>query len=1228
MHTDFKWTLHAAKKNSKVNNNPFVWLNIGKGVKGPEVKGHVTYYHPYKTSCVEGEIEPVWNQDKLCNCEFDIEDFRFEEGLDIKVYDQNLSKGNVLIGECKLNLHRMESRIGETVEFLSYLKDSHLSGTDSVKTTGRVKITCKAIPYKLHDLTGIETYQGNYAHDHEYGRGKFTFKEGTHADVIYDEAGVCVSCIKYMEKDGPNQLEMAGADTGEDYGVAAYAAMAPTSEKSLLSHWFHTSHDNNDIEGSHKRAHDELKEKGIKSDHSFTPLSMMNYMAELKKSSNSVFHVGHNLGYEPDTLSTNSGYKSIVKEHQIIHLMHGRGKYRYPNGDFYEGDFKDDLRDGYGSYIYANGDKYAGQWANDYKDGTGTMVFTNGDHYEGQWRFNKRHGRGKLTFKNGQVYEGYYRDDQRCGYGVMKYPSGDVYAGHWKTNMKHRFGVFKYVNGDMYIGEFKNNLRHGQGKFVRHLEPSYKPYPIGTICFYSNDFTPGNDPPNLAKEGSSGWYSRSENDNSIVIMKLEPPQKIHRYSLTSGNESSGRNPKAWEIWGLPLDAKKMELLHQVEDKFNGTLSTKSFLIENTGDTLYKILEFRCVAVEKRGSGCQLSKIKLEFLTTGEYYEGEYKDDLPNGFGVYQSPEGVVTEAHFENGEPYVEDDAKICGEGGLFDPAGVYSSITDVPSCDKFGIDTPQFCLDFLQHLYELIDHFFDELHTGEHHALAAAVHPRRVLAYPRGSCPSTMPASPTESKIVSPHMSPHDSTASSPPEGGGRIKHRIIPRPTSAPDYSSPEVMQPKPNVMVASSEGMHTQEPIGKSLKPIGAPGLLETATEAPISINISIIDNKTAATEEHSREEEGSVVIKEGEGETSYYVENGLRHALSAPDENGYRHDMLDDEEEGMFDFIFYMLQWKKPRPKYFVRGTIVQEDLLLPEDPPDQKTMGELANSTGESEGKFSEESRVDTPLKTFGSLFAFSKTQKAKQTEVTFKTDMTSLSGTIEEAPHTPSRAATAPPIPTEGKLGAFTSALRRAKNPPPPQNNAHILTLDRDFRQESQYVPEPVGVIAGSSKEVSSSRNTPRYENESTPLFDWTFGFGSNAEETKSEPVDEGTKAAFTMTVSSHDQSPTVDATIPSSSSLSNYSQPSDEIILDSSQLDTGLSSYKHMGQLPHAARAVPAQQRRLNTSVSKNNPFMKKKDGKVSTSQQMYKPTKDSNRPASKETSLPGWFGWLPQCN
>jgi hypothetical protein len=48
------------------------------------------------------------------------------------------------------------------------------------------------------------------------------------------------------------------------------------------------------------------------------------------------------------------------------------------------------------------------------------LQYKNGDYYEGQWIDDVRHGFGRLQFKTGDLYEGEWANDQMNGRGIFK----------------------------------------------------------------------------------------------------------------------------------------------------------------------------------------------------------------------------------------------------------------------------------------------------------------------------------------------------------------------------------------------------------------------------------------------------------------------------------------------------------------------------------------------------------------------------------------------------------------------------------------------------------------------------------------------------------------------------------------------------------------------------------------------------------------------------------------
>jgi hypothetical protein len=69
--------------------------------------------------------------------------------------------------------------------------------------------------------------------------------------------------------------------------------------------------------------------------------------------------------------------------------MMERGKFSWPNGSYYSGEFDKNLFHGEGEFKWANGRKYIGKWS------TGSM-----------------NGFGVFSWPDGRVYKGFFDNDQ------------------------------------------------------------------------------------------------------------------------------------------------------------------------------------------------------------------------------------------------------------------------------------------------------------------------------------------------------------------------------------------------------------------------------------------------------------------------------------------------------------------------------------------------------------------------------------------------------------------------------------------------------------------------------------------------------------------------------------------------------------------------------------------------------------------------------------------------
>jgi hypothetical protein len=121
---------------------------------------------------------------------------------------------------------------------------------------------------------------------------------------------------------------------------------------------------------------------------------------------------------------------------------------------------------GTGKMEYKNGDVYEGQWADDLRQGKGKITFLNKSSYDGNWSKGQINGRGVYTYFNGNVYTGLFENGVPMGHGKMTYLNGDVYEGHWKKGQRHGEGKMFYKNGEFFVGKWKKDKREGEGKYV------------------------------------------------------------------------------------------------------------------------------------------------------------------------------------------------------------------------------------------------------------------------------------------------------------------------------------------------------------------------------------------------------------------------------------------------------------------------------------------------------------------------------------------------------------------------------------------------------------------------------------------------------------------------------------------------------------------------------------------------------------------------------------------
>jgi hypothetical protein len=100
--------------------------------------------------------------------------------------------------------------------------------------------------------------------------------------------------------------------------------------------------------------------------------------------------------------------KIILTEKQIKHLLNEQTNTE-------TGCIVGDCQNGKGTYKWPEGDVYTGQWKNDKFNGQGTYKWPAGHVYTGQWKSNLSNGQGTYKNKHGVTFKGIWVNDELNG---------------------------------------------------------------------------------------------------------------------------------------------------------------------------------------------------------------------------------------------------------------------------------------------------------------------------------------------------------------------------------------------------------------------------------------------------------------------------------------------------------------------------------------------------------------------------------------------------------------------------------------------------------------------------------------------------------------------------------------------------------------------------------------------------------------------------------------------
>ena len=168
---------------------------------------------------------------------------------------------------------------------------------------------------------------------------------------------------------------------------------------------------------------------------------------------------------------------SIYKGSFFEGLPQGNGQEIFSNGSIFTGFYLAGKKK-HGKFMWKNGNYYQGDFYNDIFHGYGIYKWGNERTYEGNWKDGKMDGKGKLTLVDGSYYDGEFIEGKKCGKGLYVWNKDKYYEGEWKNDRQNGYGVYHKKNnklkGFWINGKLISNYKKLHNKNIIYISPDTK----------------------------------------------------------------------------------------------------------------------------------------------------------------------------------------------------------------------------------------------------------------------------------------------------------------------------------------------------------------------------------------------------------------------------------------------------------------------------------------------------------------------------------------------------------------------------------------------------------------------------------------------------------------------------------------------------------------------------------------------------------------------------------
>jgi len=174
----------------------------------------------------------------------------------------------------------------------------------------------------------------------------------------------------------------------------------------------------------------------------------------------------------------------------------------------------------------------AGCEQGDCANGPGRYAWPDGSNYAGDFVKGKFHGQGTYTWADGKQYVGEFRNDKRSGRGTFTWPNGASYRGEWENGKKVGYGIYTFPDGRKNIGIWENGAltqKMDEAEVNALLAPKAQPEAAAAAAVAAAT---------AAAAAASGWAlgaSKALTSASSIFWVRAPFSQMPMFLRPSGN---------------------------------------------------------------------------------------------------------------------------------------------------------------------------------------------------------------------------------------------------------------------------------------------------------------------------------------------------------------------------------------------------------------------------------------------------------------------------------------------------------------------------------------------------------------------------------------------------------------------------------------------------------------------------------------------------------------------